>query len=305
MIPLGIKAFVDFAFKMIFGSPENSVALIGLLNAILELEHPITEVTILNPFSRKEFETDKFMVLDIKARDSAGRLFNIEMQISLHPGLMQRMVYYVSELYTDQLSEGDDYTKLNTTISICLLLNNLFHDSDQAHHRFQLMDEKSGRKLDRTIEVHTVELQKIQFDETTISNASRFAQWCWLIVNAHKYTADDLRRMFPDLEFQPAIRCLETISSKTEDKAMHDHRDKVQRDYDWMLSTVRTQGIEQGREEGLEEGIERGREEGTIQTLQQILGDVVSDNQELSRHSDIELKTKLAELQERVRSRLS
>ena len=51
MIPLGIKAFVDFAFKMIFGSPENSVALIGLLNAILECEYRITDVTMLNPFS--------------------------------------------------------------------------------------------------------------------------------------------------------------------------------------------------------------------------------------------------------------
>ena len=77
MIPLGIKPFVGFVFKMTFGSPENSIALIGLLNAILELERPITEVTILNPFSRKEFETAKFMVLDVKARDSAGRLFNI------------------------------------------------------------------------------------------------------------------------------------------------------------------------------------------------------------------------------------
>ena len=47
VIPLVIKAFVDFAFKKIFGSPENSAALIGLLNAILELEHPITDVTIL------------------------------------------------------------------------------------------------------------------------------------------------------------------------------------------------------------------------------------------------------------------
>jgi len=64
-----------------------------------------------------------------------------------------------------------------------------------------------------------------------------------------------------------------------------------------MLSTARKQGIEQG--------IERGTFIGAIQTLQQILGDATSDTQELSRHSDIELKTKLAELQERVRSRLS
>jgi len=151
VIPLGIKAFVDFAFKKIFGSPENSAALIGLLNAILELEHPITEVTILNPYNIQEFQTAKLVVLDVKARDSSGRLFNIEMQISVHPGLLPRMVYYASETYTDQLSAGDDYTKLNTTISICLLTGHLFPDSDQVHHRFQMMDEKSGRKLDRAI----------------------------------------------------------------------------------------------------------------------------------------------------------
>ena len=309
MMPLGIKAFVDFAFKKIFGSPENSAALIGLLNAILDLPRPITEVTILNPFSYQEFETAKLVVLDVKAKDSAGRIFNIEMQISIHPGLLQRLMFYASEMYTDQLTAGDDYTQLNTTISICLLTGNLFPDSDQAHHRFQMMDAESGRKLDRAIEVHTVELQEFQFDETTISNANPLAQWSWLILNGHNYTAEHLRQLFPDLAFQQAIGCLETISSKTEDKAMHDQREKAQRDYDWMLSTARKQGIEEGIEQGIEQGVERGREEGTIlgaiQALQQILGDVVSGTQELTCYTDIELKTKLAELQERVRSRLT
>lgn len=101
---------------------------------------------------------------------------------------------------------------------------------------------------------------------------------------------------------------------------MHDQREKAQRDYDWMLSTARKQGLEEGIERGIEQGIERGiergreegieqgREEGTIlgaiQALQQILGDVVSSSHELSGRSDVELKTQLAELQERVRSRL-
>ena len=180
-MPLGIKAYVDFAFKKMFGSPENSIALIGLLNAILELPRPVTDVTILNPFTYQEFETAKQVVLDVKAKDSAGRIFNIEMQISIHLALLQRLVFYASEVYTDQLSEGDDYTQLNTTISICLLTGNLFQDSDQAHHRFQMMDAESGRKLDRAIEVHTVELRKFPFDETTISIANPLAQWSWLI----------------------------------------------------------------------------------------------------------------------------
>jgi len=50
-MPIGIKPIVDFAFKKIFGSPENTVALMGLLNAILDLDEPIIGVEILNPFS--------------------------------------------------------------------------------------------------------------------------------------------------------------------------------------------------------------------------------------------------------------
>jgi len=44
VMPLGIKPTVDFAFKKIFGSPECVLALIGLLNAVLELSDPIVEV---------------------------------------------------------------------------------------------------------------------------------------------------------------------------------------------------------------------------------------------------------------------
>ena len=115
-MPLGIKAYVDFAFKKMFGSPENSIALIGLLNAILELPRPVTDVTILNPFTYQEFETAKQVVLDVKAKDSAGRIFNIEMQISIHPALLQRLVFYASEVYSDRLSEGDDYTPISAGV---------------------------------------------------------------------------------------------------------------------------------------------------------------------------------------------
>ncbi len=95
-MPLGIKPTVDFAFKRIFGSPENVPLLIGLLNAILKPAIPIVHVEILNPFNYREFEDDKLIVLDIRARDSAGRWLNIEMQVSVFTGLLQRLVYYAS-----------------------------------------------------------------------------------------------------------------------------------------------------------------------------------------------------------------
>jgi predicted transposase/invertase (TIGR01784 family) len=93
-MPLGIRPTVDFAFKKVFGSPENAPELIGLFNAILELPQPIVAVEIQNPFSYQEVAENKRMVLDVRCRDSMGRWINVEMQVSVLVGLIQRLVYY-------------------------------------------------------------------------------------------------------------------------------------------------------------------------------------------------------------------
>ena len=85
---------------------------------------------------------------------------------------------------------------------------------------------------------------------------------------------------------------------------MHDQREKAQRDYDWMMSSARKQGLEEGRQEGLKEGREEGAIAGAIQALQQILGDSVSEVEALAAEPLPELQAKLAALQSRVRSRL-
>ncbi len=43
------------------------------------------------------------------------------MQVSIVPGLLQRLVYYACALYVDQLEAGSSYATLRPAISICLL----------------------------------------------------------------------------------------------------------------------------------------------------------------------------------------
>ena len=59
---IGISPTVDFAFKLMLGSPEHSSVTIHFLNAILGGQPKITEVEILNPFLGKDAEDDKLSV---------------------------------------------------------------------------------------------------------------------------------------------------------------------------------------------------------------------------------------------------
>lgn len=183
----------------------------------------------------------------------------------------------------------------------------LFRDTEQAHHRFQLIDRLSNRALDNAIEVHTVELTKFALDEATIALASKLDQWAFLLLFGHQYEANTLRRLLPGVEFEQAIETLEIISARTEDREMYDQRERAQRDYEWALSGAREEGLEVGLEKGREEGRVKGREEGfpagRIQTLQEILGDAVTAEDKLMSQGRDELAAMLVDLQQKLRDR--
>jgi hypothetical protein len=153
MQPIGIRPTNDFAFKKTFGSPENKVALISLLNAILTLPVPIADVTIENPYNLQDFQNDKLSILDIRAVDQRGAIYDVEMQLSTHSGLVKRIVFYGCEVYAGQLKAGDDYSKLKPVYSICLLEGQLWDDSPKVHHTFRLVDQDSGRLLAEAIKL--------------------------------------------------------------------------------------------------------------------------------------------------------
>ena len=180
---IGIRAWIDFAFRKIFGKPENEICLISLLNAVLQFPYPVVSVAYLNPFGYKDFETDKLVCVDVKATDQRGRVFVIEVQIVLQSSFAKRAVFYACEAYTDQLRIGQGYSDLKATYSICLLMRNLWED-DQLHHQFQLVDRESGRILEDSIEIHTVELAKYNGVPSEVRRASVLEQWAYWIKNS-------------------------------------------------------------------------------------------------------------------------
>ena len=95
---------VDCVFKALLGSVENKALLIHFINAILNRANRarITDVEITNPYNEKEFISDKCAIVDVKATDDTGKLFQIEIQLAIYSELIPRIVYGWSDLYSNQ-----------------------------------------------------------------------------------------------------------------------------------------------------------------------------------------------------------
>ena len=306
MQPIGIRPTNDFAFKKTFGSPENKVALISLLNAILTLPVPIIDVTIENPYNLQDFHDDKLSILDIRAVDQRGAIYDVEMQLSASSGLVKRIVFYGCEVYAGQLKAGDDYSELKPVYSICLLQGQLWDDSPKVHHAFGLVDRDSGRLLAETLEIHTLELGWYNLQESELGTASLLDRWLYWLLHAHQYDAQTLVSLFPQPEFQKATDSIDRIAKKTEDKAMYDTREKAIRDQQWILNAARREAREEGLQEGREVGLQEGREEGEIKlirTLQEILGGPVSDTVAFQGRSLEQLRAMTEELRNKIQRR--
>ena len=94
-----INPRVDFAFKKLFGSEENKEILIHFINSVISEKDRVIDLEIKNPYNSKDFRVDKLSIMDIKAQDTNGKWFNIEMQIIDQDFFERRALYYWSRLY--------------------------------------------------------------------------------------------------------------------------------------------------------------------------------------------------------------
>ena len=295
---LGIDPTNDFVFRMTFANPDNADLLLHLINAILAPAAPIVNVEILNPDLDPEYDGDKFSILDVKARDSEGRLFNIEMQTSLTAALRERLVYYAACLFTSELGEGDPYALLRPTIGICLLSAVMFPDVAEGHQRFTLCDARSQIELTQHFQIHIVELPKYIRDVTAMPAGDQLDRWAWWFQRAADFDANELRRLLPEAQFQKATGILEMISRTPTQRDLYEARQKALRDEVWKLAEARSEGLLEGREEGLWRGLRIGRIE-QLQMLQRILGESESPNSELQSLSLEQLTARVQQLQDR------
>jgi predicted transposase/invertase (TIGR01784 family) len=248
-----------------------------LLNSVLKLPDPIVALEILNPFNEKDFADDKLTVLDVKARDQAGRLLNVEMQLLLPKDFNSRILYYWAGLYRGQLMEGEPYGKLRPAISICLLNHTLFPEAEDYHLAFGLYNREYGVCFSEHVRIHLLELPK--FHGGLEDLCEPLEKWVYFFQHAETMDPDALPAQFEESVYHRAMKELNMLTQDALERERYESRQKAIRDQMGLIEGA----LEKGREQGLEQGLERGRLMERVQLCQQLLNRPVTPQDELLR----------------------
>ena len=251
MISNRLKPTNDFIFKKIFGENEVKESLISLLNAILELEgeKKLKDIVIIdNKELVKELISDKTGRLDVRAETLDNSQIDIEIQLIDQKNIVERMLYYLSKMYSESIKSGGKYKDLKKTIVIGILDFDYFEIS-KFHSTYHLYeDELKDFMLTDKFELHFVEMPKFRKASKDITNSLHR----WLLFLENDVPKEMLREV---VEMDPIIK-------------------KAEERLEWLSSDEETIKLYKAREDALiekmsliDEAEERGKKSVAINLI--------------------------------------
>ena len=243
----------DIAFKKIFGDQNRREALLELLNTVLDLPDKICNIEILNPYQAPRLNKLKETLLDVKARDQAGREFIVEMQVEKQGSFVKRTAYYTSKAYAGQLKIGEDYLNLKPVIFLGIPNFTIFKGNNPISCHLILNKENQAHEI-KELNFNFIELPKFNKTEKQLNNL--IDQWLYFFKEA------------PNLEIIPESVKTEGLKTAYQIAEQHSWSEKELEVYEYwsMKETGRVDALQtaiaEGEAIGEARGEARGRAEG-------------------------------------------
>lgn len=121
----------DWAIKKVLRHKENFTVLEGFLSELLGFDIKIE--SILESEGNKQHEADKFDRVDILVKSMQGELMLIEVQYDDEIDYFHRMVFGISKLISEYISEGQPYGSIKKAYSINIMYFRLGQGKDYIY----------------------------------------------------------------------------------------------------------------------------------------------------------------------------
>ena len=266
-----INPFTDVGFKRIFGQEINKDLLIDFLNALLEGERQVKDITFLDKEQLPVFEDDRKLICDVYCTDENGEQFIVEMQNQSHLNFRSRTVYYLSQAVARQGEKGSRWMYDLKAVYGVFFLN--FPMPGTKAHKLRtdivLCDRDTHELFSDKMRYIFIELPSFAKEEEECAND--FERWIYVLKNM-----DTLKRMpfrarksvFEKLEEVVTLSSLTRAEREKYDESLKTYRDRLAE-----LAFAQQEGREKGRAEGRAEGLAEGMEKGLAKGMEKGLAE--------------------------------
>ena len=232
---------VDYCFKELLAYSEIRK---GFIAAILnKYPEEIAETTLMPTILSKDTEDGKYGILDVRVRMKNGSQMDLEMQVAPFEFWNNRVIFYLSKMYAEQVKEGDKYKNLKPCIQVSILNFNLFHEDRTCFREIAFCDLTTKQKYTDLLEIYVLELKKLppeQKEEPLIIKWMRFLA---------AESREDFEKMAgEDNYINEAYEVLQKLSADERKRLEYEARQKAIRDYDSQMSCSREEGIRIGED---------------------------------------------------------
>lgn len=242
---------VDFCFKELMKNPKVRK---GFVAAILGKEpETVRRTTVIETELRKESEDDKLGILDVLVELEDGVKMNMEMQVPYFEYWANRVLFYVSKIYTGQIQKGDDYDKLQKCIHVSILDFIHFPQDQRCYRKITLCDVETGEQYTDLMELHVLELKKLPPED---QNEDGVIRWMRFLGGKSRKEFEDMAEK--DEYIREAYEDLKKLSLDEQKRLEYEVRQKAIRDHNSQMKSAERRGIEIGEERGEKRGIEIG-----------------------------------------------
>ncbi|MGB4658071.1 MAG: Rpn family recombination-promoting nuclease/putative transposase [Mobilitalea sp.] len=249
-----ISPKIDYAFKQMM---NNKIALSSFLSAILKINiDNIKDIQYVDTHTLKEYENDKYIVMDLRLILQNEHEIEIEMQVMNFKHWTDRVLYYNCKMLIEQAKKGDEYGKLIQCISISILNFNIFNQVQypEYYSSYHIREDKDYRIFNNLLEFHVLELPKIP--DEIINNDELFI-WAKFINSSEKEEMEMLANQ--NAGVKEAYKELISLNNDDVRRQIYNSRKKAIMDYNVQQRAAKEEGKIEGKIEGIIEGIIEGK----------------------------------------------
>lgn len=233
----------DFGFKRLFAQEDSKDILKQFLFDVLNLPHPIQELTYIPNEQLPETADERIGVYDVYCTDLIGQRFIVEMQRGSQTFIRDRVLYYSTFPIVHQAKKGTSW-QFELLPVYCIAVLNFAIDTVNAYlRRIQLMDTKAKSIFYDKLTYVYIELPK--FGKQTGEPMSEADKWIYLL----RYLPDlqDIPAELASEPFAHAFQVAEQAALSPRDRLLYEASLKSARDAYAEIMSARQKGIEEGR----------------------------------------------------------